>query len=215
MRRPFTPTPTLCVGLLLTALPSSSAYAQEEGPSCCTRFEYVLERTIFEVDAVRLELTVTGDTPDQVAELVRAQPDPRSSSDAVAGLYLAADDAQIRMTFLRSFSLGRFLGANRDVMERLTRAGILSDEEFQMLDAENADRFQVLAADGIRDGDRIEHQVRGDTVATRYIDVTGAVRIEELRIGAEHRRVLVGSLFGPGSGFRKGLLDLVFSRAED
>jgi hypothetical protein len=146
-----------------------------------------------------------------VAELVRAQPDPRSSSDTVAALYLAADDAQVRMTFLRSFGLGRFLGANRDVMERLMRAGILSDEEFQRLDAENDERFQVLAEDGIRDGDRIEHRVRGDTVTTRYIDVAGTVRIEDMRIGPEQRRVLMGSLFGPESGFRKGLLDQVFN----
>ena len=211
MRRPFTRTPTLCVGLLLTALPSSSASAQDEESLCCTRFEYVLERTIFKVDAVRLELTVTGETPGRVAELVGAQPDPRSSSDTVAALYLAADDAQVRMTFLRSFSLGRFLGANRDVMERLMRADILSDEEFQRLDAENDDRFQVLAEDGIRDGDRIEHRVRGDTVTTRYIDVAGTVRIEDVRIGPEQRRVLMGSLFGPDSGFRKGLLDQVFN----
>ena len=91
------------------------------------------------------------------------------------------------------------------------RAGILSDEEFQRLDAENDVRFQVLAEDGIRDGDRIEHQVRGDTVTTRYIDVAGTVRIEEMRIGPEQRRVLMGSLFGPESGFRKGLLDQVFN----
>ena len=214
MRGPFTPTPTLCVGLLLTALPLSSASAQEEGPFCCAQFEYLLERTIFKVDAVHLELTVRGDTPDRVARLVKEQPDPRSSSDSVAALYLAAEDAHVRMTFLRSFGLSRFLDANRDMMERLTRAGTLSDDEFLVLDSENAERFQVLAADGIRDGDRLEHQVRGDTVYTRYIDVTGAVRIEEARIGPEQRRVLMGSLFGPESGFRKGLLDLVFSRVE-
>ena len=56
--------------------------------------------------------------------------------------------------------------------------------------------------------------MRGDTVTTRYTDVTGAVRIDEIQIEAAHRKALIGSLFGPGSGFRKGLLDLVFDRAE-
>jgi len=215
MRRPGTRLRMpLLVGLLLVVSTFSSALAQESQAPCCSRFDYVLERTIFKVDAVRLELTVHGGTPDRVARLVTGRADPRSSSDSVAALYLAADDARVRMTFLRSFGLKRFLDANRGVMEKLTKAGILSDEEFQTLDAANADRFQVLAADGIRDGDRIEHQVRGDTVTTRYTDVSGAVRVDEVRVGSEQRRVLLGSLFGPESGFRNGLLDLVFGRAE-
>jgi len=204
----------LLASLLLVVSTFSSALAQESQVLCCARFDYVLERTIFKVDAVHLELTVHGDTPDRVARLVHGRADPRSSSDSVTALYLRADDAQVRMTFLRSFGLSRFLDANRDMMERLTRAGILSDEEFLMLDSENADRFQVLALDGIRDGDVLEHEVRGDTVTTRYTDVTGALRIEEIQIGSKQRRVLMGSFFGPESGFRKGLLDLVFSRAE-
>ncbi len=215
MRRPGTRLriPLLASQLVLVST-FSSALAQESQTVCCSRFDYVLERTIFKVDAVHLELTVSGETPDRVARLVHGRADPRSSSDSVAALYLRADDARVRMTFLRSFSLKRFLDANRGIMEKLTRAGILSDEELQMLEAANAGRFQVLAADGIRDGDRIEHQARGDTVTTRYIDARGTVRIEETRIGPEQRRVLMGSLFGPESGFRKGLLKLVFSRAE-
>jgi len=118
------------------------------------------------------------------------------------------------MTFLRSFGLERFLDANRDVMERLSKAGILTDAELRTLDAANRDRFGGLAADGIRNGDRLEHETRGDTVTTRYTDVTGAVRIDEVRIGPAQRRALMGSLFGPGSGFRKGLLDLVYGRSE-
>jgi hypothetical protein len=208
------PTRIAFVCLLLAVTPCSHASAQEKGPLCCTRFEYVLERTIFKIDAVRLEFTVHGTTPGQIAALVTKRPDPQSSSDSVAALYLAADDADVRMTFLRSFSLGRFLDGNRDIMEKLRKAGILSDEEVRRLDAENTDRFEFLVGDGIRDGDRLEHQLRGDTVYTRYTDVTGATRVEEIHIGPEQRRVLMGSLFGPHSGFRKGLLDLVFRRAE-
>jgi hypothetical protein len=60
----------------------------------------------------------------------------------------------------------------------------------------------------------IEHALHGDTVTTRYTDVTGAVRIDGLLVGSAERRMLLGSLFGPNSEFRNGLLDLVFTRAE-
>ncbi|MGB5525937.1 MAG: hypothetical protein WBN79_03675 [Gemmatimonadota bacterium] len=201
-------------GLLLVLSTVGSAPAQEDQAVCCTRFDYVLEKTIFKVDAVRLDLTIRGETPTRVAELVTGRADPRAWSDSVAALYLAADQARVRMTFLRSFGLNRFLDANRDVMEKLSKAGWITEDEFRELDRENRARFEGLAEDGIRDGDVIEHEVRGDTVTTRYTDVTGTVRIDGLLVGSAERRVLMGSLFGPESDFRQGLLDLVFRRAE-
>jgi hypothetical protein len=98
-------------------------------------------------------------------------------------------------------------------MERLVEAGVLSAPEFRALDAENVKRFQVLAGTGIRDGDRLEHRVDGERVTTRYLDVEGAVRIDEVQVGDAERRALLGSLFGPKSDFRDGLLDQVLSRA--
>lgn len=201
-------------GMFLVLAPFSAALAQEDQAVCCTRFDYVLEKTIFKVDAVRLDLTIRGETPTRVAELVTGRVDPRAWSDSVAALYLAADQARVRMTFLRSFGLNRFLDANRDVMEKLSKAGWITEDEFRELDRENRARFEGLAEDGIRDGDVIEHEVRGDTVTTRYTDVTGTVRIDGLLVGSAERRVLIGSLFGPDSDFRQGLLDLVFRRAE-
>lgn len=201
------------LGVVLAVGSSSLCSAQESPASCCTHFDYVLERTIFKVDAVRLELTVRGDTPGRVARLVTGRTDPRSTTDSVAALYLSSDDAAIRMTFLRSFGLSRFLDANRDVMRKMVRSGYLTEEEFRRLDEENRERFAVLEADGVRDGDRLEHEVRGDTVTTLYTDAEGAVRIDQVRVGRTERRVLMGSLFGPASEFRKGLLRQVFDRA--
>lgn len=205
---------SVLLGPIFAIAPVSMALAQEDPPVCCTHFDYVLEKTIFKVDAVRLNLTIRGDTPERVEQLVTGRADPRAWSDSIAALYLRADQALVRMTFLRSFSLNRFLDANRDVMEKLFEAGWITEAELRELDLENRDRFEGLAADGIRDGDVIEHEVRGDTVTTRYTDVTGTVRIDGFLVGSQERRVLLGSLFGPESDFRQGLLDLVFSRSQ-
>ena len=215
MRRPGTRIMmSFFLGLFLVLAPVSAALAQEDQAVCCARFDYVLEKTIFKVDAVRLDLTIRGDTPNRVAQLVTGRVDPRAWSDSIAALYLGADQALVRMTFLRSFGLNRFLDANRDVMEKLFEAGWITEGELRELDRENRARFEALASDGIRDGDMIEHELRGDTVTTRYTDVTGTVRIDGILVGSQERRVLMGSLFGPESDFRQGLLDLVFSRGE-
>lgn len=214
MRRPGMHRPvSLIFWLVFAILTVGTAGAQEGRARCCTHFDYVLEKTIFKVDAVRLDLTIRDETPNRVAELVAGRADPRAWSDSVAAMYLGVDHASVRMTFLRSFGLNRFLDANRDVMEKLAIAGLITEEELEDLDAENRARFAGLAEDGIRDGDVIEHEVRGDTVTTRYTDVAGAVRIDGLLVGSAERRMLLGSLFGPNSEFRNGLLDLVFTRA--
>ncbi|MCL7960481.1 MAG: hypothetical protein M8861_09835 [marine benthic group bacterium] len=203
----------LLAWIVFAILTVGRAEAQESRARCCAHFDYVLEKTIFKVDAVRLDLTIRDETPDRVEELVTGRADPRAWSDSVAAMYLGVDRASVRMTFLRSFGLNRFLDANRDVMEKLAKAGLITEEELEDLDAENRARFAGLAEDGIRDGDVIEHELRGDTVTTRYTDVTGAVRIDGLLVGSAERRMLLGSLFGPNSEFRNGLLDLVFTRA--
>ena len=215
MRRPGMHRPVLLLVWLVFAISTvGTTAAQESRALCCSHFDYLLEKTIFKVDAVRLDLTIRDATPDRVAELVTGRADPRAWSDSVAALYLGVDHASVRMTFLRSFGLNRFLDANRDVMQKLARAGLITEEELEELDAENRARFEGLAEDGIRDGDVIEHELRGDTVTTRYTDVTGTVRIDGLLVGSQERTVLLGSLFGPGSEFRNGLLDLVFTRAK-
>jgi hypothetical protein len=205
----------LSAGLLFAGLQAAPLAAQDPGSRCCARFDYLLEKTIFKVDAVRLELAFTDGTPARVAALLArsAEPDSPELRDSIAAEYLAATGAMVRFTFERSFGLDRFLRANRNVMERLVEAGVLSAPEFRALDAENVKRFQVLAGTGIRDGDRLEHRVDGERVTTRYLDVEGAVRIDEVQVGDAERRALLGSLFGPKSDFRDGLLDQVLSRA--
>lgn len=203
----------LALGLLCAGLRAAPLEAQEPGSRCCERFDYLLEKTIFKVDAVRLELAFTDGTPARVAGLLTRSPDVPALRDSIAAEYLAASGAMVRFTFERSFGLERFLRANRDVMEDLVDAGILNHEEFLELDAENVERFQVLAEAGIQDGDRLEHRIDGERVTTRYVDRGGTLRIDEVQVGDAERRALLGSLFGPGSDFRNGLVDQVLDRA--
>lgn len=203
----------LALGLLSAGLQAAPLAAQDPGARCCARFEYLLEKTIFKVDAVRLELAFTDGTPARVAGLLPPGPDVPALRDAIAAEYLTASGAMVRFTFERSFGLERFLRANRDVLEGLVKAGILTYEEFLELDAENVERFQVLEQAGIQDGDRLEHRIEGERVATRYVDHTGTLRIDEVQVGDADRRALLGSLFGPGSDFRGGLVDQVLDRA--
>ena len=186
--------------------------AQVPPHACCSRFDYVLEKTFLKVDAVRLELNILNGTPARVTELIDGSTRDDALEDSVAAVYLSADGAELRMTFLVSFGLERFLDGNRDTLNGLAEAGILSGDDAERLYLENRQRFAVLAESGIQEGDRLEHELRGDTITTRFTDVSGVTQIDEIRVGPERRAALLGSFFGPESDFRDGLLDQVFDR---
>ena len=186
--------------------------AQVPPDACCSRFDYVLEKTFLKIDAVRLELQILDGTPARVAELIDTSTRDEELDHSVAAVYLSAEGADLRMTFLVSFDLERFLAGNRDSLNGLAEAGIISGDDAERLYLENERRFAILAESGMKEGDRLEHELRGDSIITRFIDASGVTRIDELRVGPERRAALLGSFFGPESEFRDGLLDQVFER---
>ena len=186
--------------------------AQVPPDACCSRFDYVLEKTFLKIDAVRLELQILDGTPARVAELIDTSTRDEELDHSVAAVYLSAEGADLRMTFLVSFDLERFLAGNRDSLNGLAEAGIISGDDAERLYLENERRFAILEDSGMKEGDRLEHELRGDSIITRFIDASGVTRIDELRVGPERRAALLGSFFGPESEFRDGLLDQVFER---
>lgn len=196
--------------LFLLAAPDITGQVMPE--ACCSRFDTVLEKTFLKIDAVRLELSIMDETPVQVANLIDNSSRDDALEDSVSAVYAGAERADVRLTFLVSFSLERFLDGNRDSMKRLAKANIVTEEEAARLYLENERRFAILDESGIQEGDRLEHELRGDTIITRFVDASGVTRLDELRVGPERRAALLGSFFGPGSEFRDGLLDQVFER---
>ena len=186
--------------------------AQVPPDACCSRLDYVLEKTFLKIDAVRLELQVLDGTPSRVAELIDGSTRDEELEDSVAAAYGDVESAKFRLEFLVSFSLDRFLDGNRDSMQGLAKAGIISEAEAERLYLENERRFAILEESGMKEGDRLEHELRGDSIITRFIDASGVTRIDELRVGPERRAALLGSFFGPESEFRDGLLDQVLER---
>ena len=186
--------------------------AQVPPDACCSRFDYVLEKTFLKIDAVRLELQILDGTPARVAELIDTSTRDEELEESVAAVYLSTEGADLRMTFLVSFDLERFLDGNRDSLNGLAEAGIISGDDAERLYLENERRFAILEESGMKEGDRLEHELRGDSIITRFIDASGVTRIDELRVGPERRAALLGSFFGPESEFRDGLLDQVFER---
>jgi hypothetical protein len=161
--------------------------------------DFLLERTWLKVDIARLVMDVDEETARAVAAIVeRAR-------------YLETRRADLSLEFKTDVSFDRFLDSAAENSKRLVDAGLIEPEAGERMVEERGRRFAFLEETGIRDGDRFEYTLRGDTVTTRYFDADDSLQIEFVGIGARAGAVLLGTYFVRGSSFFDGLMDLLFA----
>lgn len=173
--------------------------------------DFLLERTWLKVDVARLVMDVDEETARAVAEIVERGKRSKESEEAVAARYLETRRADLSLEFKTDLSFDRFLDSAAKNSKRLVDAGLIESEVGERMFEERERRFAFLEKTGIRDGDRFEYTLRGDTVTTRYFDADDSLQTEFVGIGARAGAVLLGTYFVRGSSFFDGLMDLVFA----
>lgn len=164
--------------------------------------EALLEKTLFQVDVIALDLWLGPATADEVRRLCAAS----AHDDSLAAAVAASGDARSRMVFRRDVGLDRFLDGVIADMRRAREAGLLDEEGFRVVSTGLPVWLAPLRADGLRDGDRLLHRIAGDTLQTVVQRRDGEVVLDQTDVGAEHPRALLGSLVAPGGGFTDQLL---------
>jgi hypothetical protein len=181
-------------------------------PSLTTRT--LLEKTIFKVDVLTLELWLGPETVQRLTHLLPLQDDAQSR-EAAARIALDSRDAWAELVFRRGVSLDQFLGGIDENMRRARDAGLITSEGYHLVATGLPRSYAPLAAGGIAEGDRILYRVTGDTLRTVYQRAGGELVVDQTDIGPERRLSLLGSFFVKGSDFRKGLVGtLPQSRAD-
>lgn len=165
--------------------------------------EALLEKTLFRVDVVALDLWLGPDTAGEVRRLGAAS----APDDSLAAVVAASVDARSRMVFQRDVGLDRFLDGVIADMRRARVAGLLDEEGFRVVSTGLPVWLAPLRADGLREGDRLLHRIAGDTLQTVVQRRDGMVVLDQIDVGVEHRRALLSSLVAPGGGFTDQLLD--------
>ncbi len=197
----------IAVVFLLTApgsLAAQSADLPEPDALEYAYMETLLEKTIFRVDVLTLQVWVGG----EVAVSLRALEGKGANDamrDSVASLAVHARDAWARITFERGVSLNQFVGGIEGNMRRAVEADLLSRPIARMILDSIPLWFSVLENRGIEEGDRLLYRITGDTLRTRFITRSRETLVDQIDIGTERRLSVFGSYFAPGSEFRKGL----------
>jgi len=221
--KPTVPRLLVCLAVLLTWPPTNGVlfaqtYDQSDdvplGQEPYGHLQARLERTIFMVDVLSLDLCFDSATATAIGSAVEAPAGDDAARDEVARVALGAPRALGVVEFLRDVSLDQFLdgiGADHD---RAVRAGMLDDSTRNALRTDLRDWYGFLEGRGIRDGDRIGYRFAPDRVRTTYVGVEGQTHLDRIARGTQRRASVLGAYFAPGASLREGLIDSVLEVRE-
>ena len=214
-KRTLAPVGATIVAVLALAGPLAGQAAPEAidgnlGSGPYASMGMLLEKSIFQVDILRLDVRFGPDATRQLDSLIASagpEADSDDLSDAVAAVALEARDALTSIEFLRDVGLGRFLQGIRDNLERAEEGGLITPEELEDISRGLPEWYAFLRERGIESGDRMLQRIRGDSLRTVYVSAAGDTLLDQTDEGAHRRLAVLGGYFAPGSDFREGLVE--------
>jgi len=209
----------LMVALVAWSPLSSSAHTPSMDPSGLARGPYstlrtLLQKTIFRIDVLTLEIRVDEGTRRRIEELARHREYSRELADAISAVALETRDAWIRIRLLRNVSLSRFVGGIRDGLKQARKAGLITAQNFRYVSESLPQWFAFLEERELQKGDQILYRIQGDAMRTVYQGVRGERLLDKTDHGADARLAVLGSYFAPESDFREGLVRSLFRGRE-
>lgn len=171
----------------------------------------LLQKTIFQVDVLTVRLRFDDEVAARLEALAKGRGLTASVADSIARVALEARDAWAVIEYVRDVKLDQFLGGLRDNMRRAAQAGIIGEQDYEVISAELHLWYAPLEERKVLSGDRIYYRIRGDTVRTVYQGVDGEILLDHTEVGPERRLAVMGGYFAPKSSFRKKLIESLFA----
>jgi len=179
-----------------------------------SRMHTLLEKTFLKVDVVIVDVWLGDEIASRLEVLVSGERYSKEIADSVAEAVIESQDAFIRVEFLRNVSLEQFLDGAADNLERVRKAGVITEADSEMISAGMPVWYSFLEERDIRGGDVMRYRISGDTLRTQFVSVDGQLLMDQTDVGAERRRSVLGSYFVRKSDFREGLVKSLVSEAD-
>ncbi|MGK7312335.1 MAG: hypothetical protein ACN0LA_08840 [Candidatus Longimicrobiales bacterium M2_2A_002] len=167
----------------------------------------LMERTIFQVDVLTVDLRFGPDTADEIRRLV----EEGAGRDSIAAAAIHSQNAFARIRFVRDVGMDRFIEGVRTDLARVVDAGLIDRATFESVSANLPRWYSFLEDRGILEGDELLYRVRGDTLHSGYRTPSDEWLLRQTDVGPERRLAVLGSYLVEGSSFREGLLDSLVS----
>ena len=178
------------------------------------RMHALLEKTIFKVDVLTLEVRFGTETSCRLEELIGDRSHSSDLADSVAAVAVQARDAWARIEFKRGVSLDQFVDGSLDNVRRAREQGIIRPEDYEMVSEGLPRWFAFLEERRIHEGDQIVYRIRGDTLRTQFRAASGEILLDQTDIGPERPLLVLGGYFARKSDFAKGLVKSLFASGD-
>lgn len=180
------------------------------GSGVNARMHMLLEKTIFQVDVLTLDVRLGPLETARLDSLLAGREFSADLADSVAAVALDSRNVWARIEFQRGVSLDQFLGGIRGNLRRAEKAGIVTPQEYASIVASLPRWYSFLADRSISSGDQMFYRIRGDTLHTVFRSADGENLLDQVDVGPERRLSVLGGYFAPESDFRERLVKSLF-----
>ncbi len=180
------------------------------GSGVHARMHMLLEKTIFKVDVLTLDIWLGPWETARLDSLLAGREFSRSLADSVAAVALDSRNVWARIEFQRGVSLDQFLGGIRENLRDAEKVGIVTHEEYEAIVTSLPRWYAFLADRRIHSGDQMFYRIRGDTLHTVFRSAEGENLLDQVDVGPERRLSVLGGYFAPNSDFREKLVKSLF-----
>lgn len=177
-----------------------------------SRMHMLLEKTVFRVDVLTLEVRFGQETARRLEETARGKQLSAAIADRIAEAAVDADEAYVDLEFLRGVSLDRWVQGVRESLTLGRRAGLIDEKTLLHVHRRLPEWFAVVAERGFRKGDQILYRAYPDRMRTVLISNDGRVLLDQVDKGASPGRAMLAGYFAPGTDFREPLIGSLFER---
>lgn len=185
-------------------VPDMDTAALANGPY--SRMSMLLEKTIFSVDVLTVEVRFAAPAQQQFSRLATGARYSPELERSIADVAVEAEQVYASLTFERNVSLSRWVDGVRESLENAWRTGLISEAQYREVSEGLPRWFDVVATRGFMTGDRILYRGYPDRMRTVLVSNTGEVLLDQTDPGEDPRRTLMAGYFAPGSDFRTPLV---------
>lgn len=175
-----------------------------------SRMHMLLEKTIFKVDVLTVDVFVADEDARRIEQLASGRRYSSNLADSIAAIAIGSQDAWLRIEFVRDVSLDQFLDGVDDNLRLVSAAGLIAAEDYEAISEGLPRWFAFLDERRIRKGDQIHYRIHADTLRTVFRAVGGAILLDQTDVGRAPPRAVLGSYFVRKSEFRKALIKSLF-----
>lgn len=169
-----------------------------------------LEKTLFRVDVLSLEIRVDQPTADALERAIKGQEHTAVLERKIVAIVLETKAATANLSFLRAFTREDFIAGVRADVKRAYEGKLIDRAEYLRVYRGMPAWFAFLGERGVRAGDWLLHRGGPNGLRTVYTDEEGKILMDRTMPGRAPTRTLLASFLCPGGELREPLVESLF-----